>query len=210
MPLEPERITEQIFPALIQVSRPPNAEALNQQLLAEVESIRATTPNGKPENWSCDVYTTMTNAGRLHNRPSFREFTDFSISCANYFSEVMCYSYGEDVLDMKECWFNIYGPGHSQEVHCHPNHAMTGVYYLKAPPGSAALVFHSPYHKSMMRPERTEDTFANSPAIPYPPTEGDLVMFDSAIKHSVPLHTLDEERISISFNIGLGPADDPR
>ncbi|MFL2687407.1 MAG: hypothetical protein ACJ0HN_02280 [Alphaproteobacteria bacterium] len=44
------RTTEQIFPVLIHVSRPPEPEVLNQHLLGEIEAIRAATPNGNPES----------------------------------------------------------------------------------------------------------------------------------------------------------------
>ena len=198
------RTTEQIFPVLIHVSRPPEPEVLNQHLLGEIEAIRAATPNGKPESWGCDVYTTMTNAGSLQTLPPFKKLIDFSMMCANYFGEIMCQRYNDRALVMTSCWLNIYSQGHSQEIHYHPNHIITGVYFVKAPPGSASLVFHSPYYKSMSRPELTEETLANSVAVPYPPSEGDLIIFDSAVRHSVPLHTVLDERISISFNIALG------
>jgi uncharacterized protein (TIGR02466 family) len=203
MTADENRTIEQIFPALIQVSKHPDADTLNQQLMAEIETIRATTPNGKPEGWSCDVYTTISNEGYLQRRPAFKDFIEFSLLCADYFGIVMGYNYENKVLYINECWLNIYQAGHSQENHSHPNHILTGVYYVKAPEGCSNLIFHSPYYKTMIRPEVTENTFINSMAIPYPPSEGELVIFDSSVVHSVAVNDTPGERISISFNASL-------
>ena len=59
------RTTEQIFPVLVQVSRPPEPAGLNQHLLGEIEAFRAATPSGNPESWGYDVDTTMTNGGSI-------------------------------------------------------------------------------------------------------------------------------------------------
>tara|TARA_Y100001936_G_C15829772_1_gene536166 strand:+ start:141 stop:773 length:633 start_codon:yes stop_codon:yes gene_type:complete len=200
---EQNRTTEEIFPVLIQVSKHPEAESFNQKLMAEVETIRATTPNGKPDGWSCDVYTTISNEGYLHERPAFKEFSEFSLVCADYFGHVMGYGYENKVLDINECWLNVYQQGHSQEIHNHPNHLVTGVYYLKTPKDCPSLVFHSPFYKSMIRPEVTQHTIVNSMTVPYKPSEGELVIFDSAVRHSVAVNEAPGERISVAVNFAL-------
>lgn len=197
------RTTEQIFPVLIQVSQHPEAEALNRKLMAEIDAIRAATPNGKPDGWSCDVYTTISNEGYLHERPAFSDFSDFSLLCADYFSLVMGYSYDNKVLHINECWLNVYQEGHSQEIHNHLNHLITGVYYVKAPEGCASLIFHSPFYKTMIRPEVTKSTVFNSMTVPYSPSAGELVIFDSTVKHSVAVNDTPGERISIAMNFTL-------
>ena len=200
---EQNRTTDYIFPTLIQVTRHPEVEAFNRQIHKEVDVIRATVPNGRPNFWPCDHYTTMTNEGRLQYRPGFNEFAAFAMECAHYFGDVMGYDYGERALHLNDCWVNAYGPGHSQNMHNHPNHLISAVYFVAVPKGSASLLFYSPTINAMMRPEYTEETPENSMLTPYPPVAGDLVMFDSAVRHSVPLNNAVGERVTIALNFSL-------
>ncbi|HAA94017.1 MAG TPA: hypothetical protein DCS82_11460 [Rhodospirillaceae bacterium] len=197
------RTTEFLFPTLIQVTEHPDAQAFNARLMAEIETIRKTVPNGKPGNWSCDHYTTMTNEGRLHQRPGFEEFADFAMACAQHYGDIMRYHYGDKELQLNDCWLNIYGAGHSQDIHNHPNHVLSGVYFVKVPEGAASLLFYSPHYKTMIRPAISEETPVNCMDMPYPPAAGDFVLFESATKHSVPFNEVEGDRITLAVNFSL-------
>lgn len=200
---EQNRITQQVFPTLIQVTTHPDAEAVNRALLADIEQIRADTPNGRPGNWSCDLYATMTNEGRLQGRPAFREFTDFVRACAAHFGNIMSYNYGDKVLHLNDCWLNIYTGGHSQDTHVHQNHLISAVYFVAAPEDCSGLMFYSPRQYAMIQPALTEVTPINTMETEYTPSSGDLVLFDSAVKHSVPVNETEAERITIAMNFSL-------
>lgn len=200
VPSAPARSYQKLFPVPVLLFKVPDAAALNETLIAEIDQVRETTPNGKPESWACDVYTTLTNNNRLHLRPGFREFDALIRQGLIAFGEVMGYDFAAGDLEITQCWVNIYQTGMSQEIHHHPNNIMTGVYYLKAPQNCSEIMFHSPYADVMIRPPLTEDNEINNPIAAIRPEPGDLVFFDSALRHSVPTNEIAGERISISFN----------
>ena len=67
-----QRDFELLFPTVVQMTKIADHREMNAQLMREVDEIRATTPNGRPVSWSCDVYTTISNNYLLHERPGFR------------------------------------------------------------------------------------------------------------------------------------------
>ncbi|HAA91223.1 MAG TPA: hypothetical protein DCE33_02170 [Rhodospirillaceae bacterium] len=196
----PARNYQKLFPVPVLLIKAPEGPTLNENLIAEIDQVRDTTPNGKPDSWACDVYTTLTNNNRLHQRPALREFTGLVQQALAAFGEVMGYDLAPGDLEITQCWVNIYQTGMSQEIHHHPNNIMTGVYYLKAPADCSEILFHSPYADVMIRPPVIEDDPLNNPIAAIRPEPGDLIIFDSALRHSVPTSEIDGERISISFN----------
>ena len=70
----PARDYQKLFPVPIMLIKVPNAATLNEKLVAEIEQVSMTTQNGKPNSWARDVYTTLTNNNRLHERPKFHDF----------------------------------------------------------------------------------------------------------------------------------------
>ena len=200
---EQNRVTQQVFPTLIQVTTHPNAEMVNSALLSDIEQIREETPNGRPGNWSCDLYTTMTNEGRLQGRSAFKEFADFAKTCAMQFGSIMSYKFGDKNMHLNDCWLNIYTAGHSQDTHVHQNNLISAVYFVAAPAGCSGLMFYSPRQYAMIQPDLTEITPINAIQTEYTPSPGDLVLFDSAVKHSVPVNETEAERITIAMNFSL-------
>ena len=79
-------------------------------------------------------------------------------------------------------WGNIYHKGDYTASHDHLPGVYSFVYYVKAPEGSAPLIF--------------EDL-----GEVWYPKEGDLVLFPAHLKHSEPEHTIDEDRLSIVGNL---------
>lgn len=198
-----ERTLEGLFRVPVLVTRVPNGAELNAAMIEELDRIREETPNGKPPSWACDVYTTITNNCALHERPAFKEFNDIVMQCLTKFGELMSYPLAENDLRITQCWVNIYQHGMSQEIHNHANHIMTGVYYVKAPPNCSKIMFHSYNADTMIRPPIEHDTPYNTLTAAYTPEPGDLVVFDSALRHSVPVNQAEGERISVSFNATL-------
>ena len=79
-------------------------------------------------------------------------------------------------------WGNIYNKGDYTVPHEHMPSPYSFTYYVKVPDGSAPLIF---------------DDLGET----WYPKEGDLVLFPGYVKHSVPEHTIDEDRISIAGNL---------
>ena len=79
-------------------------------------------------------------------------------------------------------WGNIYHKGDYTDPHDHMPAAYSFTYYVKVPEGSAPLIL---------------DDLGEI----WTPKEGDLVLFPGHIRHSVPEHTIDKNRISIAGNL---------
>ncbi|MBT5667827.1 MAG: hypothetical protein HOJ06_20980, partial [Rhodospirillaceae bacterium] len=61
----------QLFPTVVRTSNIENFQALNEKLTPGVEAIRKTTPNTKPDDWACSVYTTLHSSIELLDTEPF-------------------------------------------------------------------------------------------------------------------------------------------
>ena len=196
-----ERVTENLFPSVIQLSKVPNPEELNQHLMAAVSDVRKNTPNGRPDSWTSTVYTTLNTADQLHLMPAFAPLTELILQEAQSFGATLSLAQEQFPLRIKDCWVNIYKPKDGQEMHLHSNSVISGSYYLKVPEGAAGLVLHSPFTDNMYEPPLNQINAFNSGAAEIPIEEGMFVLFRSWLKHSVRPSPAKRDRISISFNL---------
>jgi len=190
-----------VFPTPVQVSEIGDSATLNETLMAEIEDVRKVTPNGLPGSWSCEVYTTISNNCRLHERPGFAELVRHIFLETDKFSDLLAIERSSQPLHIADCWVNIYGRGHSQEIHAHANNILSGVYFVTAPKGASPIMFHSPDCDSMLVPKFSELNDYNNAAVGFEPKPGTMLIFRSHLKHSVKTSQIDEERISIAFNL---------
>ncbi|MDH3673198.1 MAG: TIGR02466 family protein [Gammaproteobacteria bacterium] len=188
------------FPTVIQVSQVENAEELNKRLLQAIYEIKATTPNSKPRGWCCEVYTTMCTPFGLLEREEFKEIRDVIEQKTLHYANALKYNVKKHKPKINECWVNVYSMTHSQEVHRHPNSVFSGIYYVKAPKGSAPTLFHSEVSDIMLEPPITENNLLNTHVTPLDAIEGRMIIFRSWLRHSVLPSTVTEDRVTIAFN----------
>jgi uncharacterized protein (TIGR02466 family) len=101
-------------------------------------------------------------------------------------------------LVMTDCWLNIMPKGCAHSFHIHPHAVISGTYYVQTPAGSAGIKFEDPrLVMQMASPLRSSGEQAH---VEYPADAGALILFESWLRHEVPVHTAARERISISFN----------
>jgi hypothetical protein len=95
-------------------------------------------------------------------------------------------------------WASVHANGSYHRSHYHKNSMVSGVFYVRTPPGSGDIVFHDP--RGSLPP------FGKSLHIT--PQVGDLVLFPGWLTHEVepPSVVTTQPRISISFNME-GPWD---
>lgn len=199
------RETVTLFPSVVQTSKPVGYVDLNRALMGEVDALRRATPNGRPSSWSCDVYTTITNEFRLHQRPSFQALTRHFIDAISRYADTMRFSLAHNRVHIDMCWLNVYNRGHSQERHNHRNYLFSSVYYLKAPRGCSRLVFYAPHADVMIQPAVTRSDPLNALSYEVEPEDGLMVVFDGHLRHSVTPSVTDAERISVAVNATFAP-----
>ena len=198
-----QRDFELLFPTVMQLTKIADHRDMNAHLMREIDAIRATTPNGRPVSWSCDVYTTISNNYLLHERAGFRRLNQHFVENAERYGRALDYPMHTHGVQIDMCWLNAYRRGHSQERHNHVNYVFSGIYYLKAPPGASKLMIHAPTADVMMAPRTREQTDLNTKYMEIEPEEGLMLVFTGNLRHGVRASNIDEERISIAMNANL-------
>jgi uncharacterized protein (TIGR02466 family) len=198
---EPQRQINFLFPTVVRTATLEDASAFNARLVQAIDDLRTRVPGAPPDSWSCSLYTTFNTANKLHLETGFEEFTGHIEREANDFAQELGLDTGNKPLSIGSCWVNIYGPGHSQEVHVHANSLISGVYYVKAPPGVPGLMIHSPFGEQMLAPAFKGQSPATMLFDELPAIEGGMILFRSWTRHSVRPNTVPGERISLAFNL---------
>ena len=166
-----------------------------------ITKIRKEVPSGKPESWSCDVYTTLNTLSNVHELPEFSDLISDISRKATAFSKAFAYDVDKFPLRISSCWLNVYSKWHSQEIHLHPNNVISAIYYFQAPEGAGKLLFHSPMSDLMYDPPKTEVNSLNTKISAIVPENSMLILFPSWLKHSVtPDNSRDGIRVSMAMN----------
>jgi len=119
-----------------------------------------------------------------------------------------CVDLGFDLGDRKlKCdslWINILGEGGMHASHIHTHSVISGTTYVAMPDGASALKLEDPRLPMMMNaPLRTKDAPRKLQSFVYvTPAVGEVLLWESWLRHEVPMNMAEEERISVSFNYG--------
>lgn len=107
-------------------------------------------------------------------------------------------------LRMDSFWVNLLKPGGGHSGHIHPHSVLSGTYYVAVPKGAQGIRFEDPRLAMMMAaPMRTPDAPDDQrPFVTLEPSPGDLLLWESWLRHEVPPSNARADRISISFNYG--------
>ncbi len=105
-------------------------------------------------------------------------------------------------LALDSLWINVLAPGGFHGPHIHPNSVISGTLYLVVPKGASAIKFEDPRLPLMMaapprKPKAGEDSRTFVSIAPKP---GTLLLWESYLRHEVPVNHARSERMSISFN----------
>jgi len=109
-------------------------------------------------------------------------------------------------LVLDDLWINILPEGGSHSAHLHPHSVISGTTYVAMPPGTSALKLEDPRHAMMMAaPPRLKDARREMQNFIYlTPDAGDVLLWESWLRHEVPMNMAEDERISVSFNYRWG------
>jgi uncharacterized protein (TIGR02466 family) len=94
-------------------------------------------------------------------------------------------------LEIADCWGALYTKGEHTIEHHHWPFTWSFCYYVKVSEKSAPLTFHN-----ILNPQSQEFQ-----EMSIQPKKGDMFIFPSTLRHSVPPQGSDEERIMIAGNI---------
>ena len=108
-------------------------------------------------------------------------------------------------LKLDNIWVNVLEPGGSHTGHIHPHCVLSGTYYVRVPDGASSLKFEDPRLPMMMAaPAPREDADEQHRRFVYvAPKAGDLLLWESWLRHEVPPNRAASSRVSVSFNYRL-------
>ncbi|HSW15416.1 MAG TPA: TIGR02466 family protein [Solimonas sp.] len=199
--------TTACFPTLI-YSAPLMREGLktfNSELLREAEQIRDYDEAGR--RWSLRSYpggyTSYGSLDRLHQfSSSFDALRRALDRHVRSYARTQHWDLRGGRLAMSDCWLNIMPKGCAHSFHLHPHAVVSGTYYLRVPRGAPGLKFEDPRLSRMMAAPMRKATATpqSQPHVLYPAKAGQVILFESWLRHEVPANLVEEERVSVSFN----------
>jgi uncharacterized protein (TIGR02466 family) len=105
-------------------------------------------------------------------------------------------------LKLEDIWINILPEGGMHASHIHPHSVISGTTYVAMPDGASALKLEDPRSARMMAaPVRRKDARQELRTFIYAkPVVGDVLLWESWLRHEVPMNMSEDDRISVSFN----------
>ena len=198
-----------LFPTLVHVAplQRGGAAALNRRLLAESLQLRADDVAGR--RWSArnypGGYTSYASQSRMQRiSPTFTRLERLLARHVRGFARALALDLEGRELVMTDCWVNIMPRHVVHGLHLHPGSTVSGTYYVRMPRGAPGLKFEDPRLDRYMAapPRRASASLDARTWHTVPARAGQVVMFESWLRHEVPANTVDAERVRISFKIG--------
>ena len=148
-------------------------------------------------------YTSYASLNDLPKRdPEFNTLKQVLDKHAMAFARELHLNLNGGKLKLDSMWVNVLEPGGVHTGHIHPQSVLSGTYYVDVPTGASALKLEDPRHPMMMAaPGRLADAPEAERSFVYvAPKAGDVLMWESFVRHEVPMNTAKKSRVSVSFN----------
>ena len=152
-------------------------------------------------------YTSYASLSDLPWRfPIFKDLVDVLDAHVAALAEDLQLDLGDRKLQLEDIWINILPEGGIHTSHIHPHSVISGTTYVAMPDGASAIKFEDPRLAMMMAaPTRVKDARDELRTFFYAkPEVGDVLLWESWLRHEVPMTMSEEERISVSFNYSWG------
>ncbi len=148
-------------------------------------------------------YTSYASLGDLPQR--FAAFDDLRRALDKHvakFSTEVGFDLAGGKLKLDSMWVNVMPSGGVHTGHIHPHSVISGTYYVAVPEGASTLKFEDPRLAMMMAaPTRKVDAARDLQTFIFlSPAEGEVILWESWLRHEVALNKSTSKRISISFN----------
>lgn len=175
------------------------------ELKAACEAIAEDDEAG--QQWCEDNgYPGYTSYASLNDLPwRFPIFADLEKALDKHvaaFVKDLGFDLGDKKLKCGSFWINILPEGGTHASHIHPHSVISGTTYVAMPKGTSALKLEDPRLPMMMHaPLRLKDAAQKLQQFVYvKPDIGEILLWESWLRHEVPMNMSEEERISVSFN----------
>lgn len=118
------------------------------------------------------------------------------------FAEDLALDLDGRALALEDIWINVLPEGGFHTSHIHPHSVVSGTTYVAMPEGTSALKLEDPRLPMMMAaPVRRGDAPEGLRThVSVAPSVGDVLLWESFVRHEVPMNLAGEARVSVSFN----------
>lgn len=179
----------------------PDADELEVTCLSVAEDDEA------GQNW-CDEndfpgYTSYASLDDLEWRfPIFKDLVKSLNKHVTDFAKDLQFNLDGKKIKLDSIWINILPEGGIHTSHIHPHSVISGTTYVAMPKDGSAIKFEDPRLAMMMAaPVRAADAREELRSFNYvKPKVGDVLLWESWLRHEVPMNMSEEDRISVSFN----------
>ncbi|MGZ3725100.1 MAG: TIGR02466 family protein [Pseudobdellovibrio sp.] len=171
-----------------------------KELVTEAYQIQKADLNGR--KWSEENYpsgyTSYGSWDQLHQMSStFGDLKKQLDLHVQKYVKQLDYELKKGDLQLNSLWLNIMGPGAQHTAHIHPHSVISGTFYVQTPPRCSAIKFEDPRLGFFMNAPVNKQSFVS-----LQPKAGEVILFESWLRHEVPRNETKNPRISISFNYG--------
>ena len=175
-----------VFPTPVQIYKYENSIDKELKYVEDLEWIEQKA-NGNFK--SKDTYLTK--------HEQLKNINLFFKECLNDYCNTIYNS--DQRLVITQLWANKNPTGAKHHEHVHPNSILSGVFYLRQDKTLPPIQFaKSNQHNLKLDPRKYNNYNAETFLLPC--TAGELLLFPSTLRHSVPTNVGKESRISLSFN----------
>jgi uncharacterized protein (TIGR02466 family) len=186
------------FPTAILSQQIFDYEKINSALIPRIREIQSTIPTGG-KNWLGRPYNTCGTFDIVAD-PAFKDITANVSRMVHVYASRLGVDISRNSFACKEGWLNIYKQSDFQEFHYHGGFHFSAVYYVQAPKDSSQLIFETPLPPEMNPLPISMHGNMTDQRARYTAEAGKVIVFRSHLRHCVPAHTSDEDRISLAFN----------
>ena len=148
-------------------------------------------------------YTSYASMNELHRFSStFAELEKKFTRHVRAFARTLDMDLRGRSIRLTDLWVNIMPPTAAHSLHLHPLSFISGTYYVTTPRDCPGLKFEDPrLSKFMAAPPKLPDARReNKIHVTYPAEAGNVILFESWLRHEVAANRTTAERISVSFN----------
>ncbi len=151
-------------------------------------------------------YTSYASLNDLPDRhPIFSDLVAVLDKQVAAFARMLEFELAGRRLALDSLWINVLKPGGYHTAHIHPHSVISGTLYLAVPKDASAIKYEDPRLPMLMAaPQRKPSAKEkNRTFVALAPTAGSLLLWESWLRHEVPVNHAKAERISVSFNYRL-------
>lgn len=181
---------------------------LVSELLTAAEEISGADRAGK--NWSkANDYPGYTSYASLNDLPvrdpTFADLVAVLDRHVAGFARTLEFDLDGRALVLDSLWINVLKPGGHHSAHIHPHSVISGTLYLAVPKDASAIKYEDPRLPMLMAapPRKPTAKEKNKTFVSVAPSPGTLLLWESWLRHEVPINHAKAERVSVSFNYRL-------